>query len=42
MDKAVLAAVKKLMAGGQYLTILKAWGVQAGAISNPTINGATS
>jgi polar amino acid transport system substrate-binding protein len=42
MDKAVLAALKKLMSGGQYLTILKAWGVQSGAISNPTINGATS
>ncbi len=42
MDQAVLAAVKKLMAGGQYRTILTTWGVQSGAITNPTINGATS
>jgi polar amino acid transport system substrate-binding protein len=30
------------MADGQYKQILDKWGVQQGAISNPTINGATS
>jgi len=38
----VLAALKKLMANGTYQAILKKWGVQQGAISNPKINGATS
>ncbi|MGI8803887.1 MAG: ABC transporter substrate-binding protein [Solirubrobacteraceae bacterium] len=38
----VLAAVKKLIADGTYKTILDRWGVGAGAIANPTINGATS
>ncbi len=42
LDKAVLAAVKALMANGQYKAILTTWGIQAGAISNPKINGATS
>jgi polar amino acid transport system substrate-binding protein len=42
LDKAVLAAVKALMANGQYTAILTKWGVQSGAISNPKINGATS
>ncbi len=42
MTKPLLAALKKLMAGGQYTKILKTWGIQDGAISNPTINGATS
>jgi polar amino acid transport system substrate-binding protein len=42
LDKPVLAAVKKLMSDGAYLSILKKWGIQDGAISNPTINGATS
>jgi polar amino acid transport system substrate-binding protein len=38
----LLAAVKTIMADGQYKQILDKWGVQQGAISNPTINGATS
>jgi polar amino acid transport system substrate-binding protein len=42
MAKPVLAAVKALMANGTYLKILTKWGIQAGAITNPTINGATS
>ncbi len=39
---AVLAAMKKLIADGQYEAILKKWGVQDGAITNPKINGAIS
>ncbi|HVP02622.1 MAG TPA: ABC transporter substrate-binding protein [Solirubrobacteraceae bacterium] len=42
LDKPILAAVKKLIADGQYLKILKTWGIQSGAITNPQINGATS
>jgi len=42
MAKPVLAAVKLLMSNGTYTAILKKYGVQAGAITNPTINGATS
>ncbi|MBO0885082.1 MAG: ABC transporter substrate-binding protein [Mycobacterium sp.] len=42
LKNAVLAAVKKLQADGTYNAILKNWGVQAGAISNPVINGAQS
>jgi polar amino acid transport system substrate-binding protein len=42
LDKPMLAALKKLMADGTYTSILKTWGIQAGAIKNPTINGATS
>ena len=42
MAKPILAAVKVLMADGKYLAILKTWGIQSGAISNPVINGATS
>jgi polar amino acid transport system substrate-binding protein len=38
----VLDALKKLMANGTYKKILDKWGVAAGAITNPTINGATS
>jgi polar amino acid transport system substrate-binding protein len=38
----VLAAVKQLIASGQYTQILTKWGIQAGAISEPKINGATS
>lgn len=40
--KAVLAAVKVLIANGTYAGILQAWNIQAGAIANPVINGATS
>jgi polar amino acid transport system substrate-binding protein len=42
MDKAVLAAVKSLMADGTYTKILKRWNLTAGAITNPGINGAIS
>jgi len=42
MAKPVLAAVKALMANGTYTKILTKWGIQAGAITDPTINGATS
>jgi polar amino acid transport system substrate-binding protein len=42
MAKPVLDAVKQLMANGTYTAILKKWGVQGGAISNPKINGAIS
>jgi polar amino acid transport system substrate-binding protein len=38
----VLAALKALMANGTYTRILAKWGIQSGAISNPTINGAIS
>ena len=42
MAKAVQAALKVLVANGTYNKILDKWGVQAGAITNPVINGATS
>jgi polar amino acid transport system substrate-binding protein len=42
MAKAVLAALKKLMADGTYMTILKRWQLESAAITNPVINGATS
>lgn len=42
MTKPTLAALKALMSDGEYMKILDEWGIQAGAISNPTINGATS
>jgi polar amino acid transport system substrate-binding protein len=42
LDKAVLAALEVLMKNGTYTSILTHWGVQAGAITKPTINGATS
>ena len=42
LQQPVLAAVKALMADGTYKQILDYWGVQSIAISNPTINGATS
>jgi polar amino acid transport system substrate-binding protein len=42
MTKPILAAVKYLMKQGSYEKILKKWGVQKGAISNPKINGAIS
>jgi polar amino acid transport system substrate-binding protein len=42
MTKPMLAAVKYLMKQGSYLKVLKKWGVQKGAISNPKINGAIS
>ena len=36
----MLAALKKLIDGGQYEAILKKWGLENGAIDNPQINGA--
>lgn len=42
MAAAVLASVKDLIANGTYKTILTKWGVQAGAITAPVINGALS
>lgn len=42
MAKPILAAVKYLMKQGTYKKILRKWGVQRGAISNPKINGAIS
>ncbi|HEV2347176.1 MAG TPA: ABC transporter substrate-binding protein [Actinocrinis sp.] len=42
MAPAVLAALKALMANGQYTQIMTKWGIQAGAITNPVIDGATS
>jgi len=40
MAKPVQAALKILIANGTYMKILEKWGVQAGAITNPEINGA--
>lgn len=42
LDKAILAALKDVIANGRYASILKTWGVQAGADTHPVINGATS
>jgi polar amino acid transport system substrate-binding protein len=39
---AVLGAVKALIADGSYKSILAKWGVSAGAITDPVINGASS
>jgi polar amino acid transport system substrate-binding protein len=42
MTKPIVDALKALMADGTYTKILTKWGVQGGAIDNPTINGAIS
>jgi polar amino acid transport system substrate-binding protein len=42
LDKPILAALKFLIKNGTYTTILTRWGVQAGAIKTPKLNGATS
>lgn len=42
MSKPILDALKQLIANGTYLKICQKWGVQAGAISTPAVNGATS
>jgi polar amino acid transport system substrate-binding protein len=42
MSKPILSAVKVLMSDGTYKAILTKWGIQAGAITNPKINGAIS
>lgn len=41
-DKAILAALKDLIANGKYVSILKTWGIQSGADTHPVINGAIS
>lgn len=41
MTTPILEALKVLIANGKYMQILTKWGIQAGAISTPTINGAT-
>jgi polar amino acid transport system substrate-binding protein len=42
MTTPILAALKAMIANGTYTQILTKWGVQAGAIATPAINGATS
>jgi polar amino acid transport system substrate-binding protein len=42
MTKPILHALQLLMKNGTYKSILTKWGVLAGAISNPKINGAIS
>ena len=42
MAQPVLDAVKAVIADGTYEKILKYWGLEEGAISNPEINGAVS
>jgi polar amino acid transport system substrate-binding protein len=42
MAQPVLAGIKALIADGTYKKILEYWGLEAGAIDNPTINGAVS
>jgi polar amino acid transport system substrate-binding protein len=42
LAKPVLDALKVLLKSGSYKQILTKWGIQAGAISNPKINGAIS
>ena len=42
MAQPVLAGIKALMADGTYTKIVEYWGLQAGAIDNPVINGAVS
>ncbi|HEV3123472.1 MAG TPA: ABC transporter substrate-binding protein [Candidatus Dormibacteraeota bacterium] len=42
MAKPILDAVKELMSDGVYAAILAKWGIQAGSINNPQINGAAS
>jgi polar amino acid transport system substrate-binding protein len=40
LTKPLLRAVKAIMRDGSYDTVLRKWGVQVGAIDNPTVNGA--
>jgi len=42
LDKAILIAIQDLEANGQYLSILRKWGIQSGADTHPALNGATS
>jgi polar amino acid transport system substrate-binding protein len=41
MSKPILDALTKLISTGAYLQILTNWGVEAGAITTPVINGAS-
>jgi len=42
LNQAMLLALKDLIKNGQYLTILKKWGIASGADNKPVLNGATS
>jgi polar amino acid transport system substrate-binding protein len=42
LDRPVLGALEDLISKGSYTAILKRWGLQAGAIRSPKINGAIS
>ena len=42
LTQAVLAALKDLIASGVYTRILAAWGEQGGAVTTPSVDGATS
>jgi polar amino acid transport system substrate-binding protein len=42
MEQAVLSAVKDLISDGVYTEIMNKWGIQAGAITSPALNAATS
>ena len=42
MTKPIRDALEALISHGTYMSILKKWGVQQGAITKPTINGAIS
>ncbi len=42
LTEPVLAGLKELIANGTYMQILTKWGVQAGALTTPTVNGAKS
>jgi polar amino acid transport system substrate-binding protein len=41
MTTPLLSALKTLIANGKYRQILEQWGIQAGAITTPKVNGAT-
>ena len=41
MTTPLLSALKTLIANGEYRQILEKWGIQAGAITAPKVNGAT-
>jgi polar amino acid transport system substrate-binding protein len=41
MTKPILAALKQLIVDGRYMQILNKWGIASGALTTPTINGAT-
>jgi polar amino acid transport system substrate-binding protein len=40
LAKPLLRAVKSIMRDGSYDAVLRKWGVQVGAIDDPTVNGA--